>query len=437
MGIRGIIFALMGLAGSGMALMKPYWGLLLLGVLYFFRPDLWGAEDYVTPVKWLTVTVLLGYLAAKQEGSLLGGNGWVLLLLGLYVLSTAMAPMANIASWEKVLLLAKIFVVVVLIDKLCTTPKLLAGFVAAMLVGTLWFVKVAVVGWYQGGFGEERVDSEVGQGGGANYIAWLLAAMIGFVYYKAWRGRSWQRWGAIGLLPLFVMGIIATGSRGGLLCLAAVTGCFLLLMRRLGLVLAGVLGIVLFMHLAPASYLERIGTITTDPTKMDASALTRYQNFRIGLQIIAADPLFGTGLGSFPRAKLRYLPPDYAGESFHVAHNTYVQMGSEAGLLLLGTFTVISLMAVLRLLRKAPEVKDQADAEHLQWVRIGTICALAATWVQCIKGDSAEYDFFWWLYALAFTYHHLCRRIIEKGPEPVGNRVLQPRSEPQLVTEKI
>ena len=62
LGIRAIIVAFAGLSASGASLFRPYWGMLMLAVLYFFRPDMYGAEEFVTPVKWLTIAVLLGYL---------------------------------------------------------------------------------------------------------------------------------------------------------------------------------------------------------------------------------------------------------------------------------------------------------------------------------------------------------------------------------------
>jgi hypothetical protein len=94
------------------------------------------------------------------------------------------------------------------------------------------------------------------------------------------------------------------------------------------------------------------------------------------------------------------------------------------------------MVASVRLLRKVPALKDAADADHLQWVRVGTMCALLATWVQCIKGDCAEYDFFWWLYALAFTYHHVRSRAARGVPAATGSGASQPRAAPQPAMER-
>ncbi|MCL2700424.1 MAG: O-antigen ligase family protein [Phycisphaerae bacterium] len=480
LGIRAILIAVVGLSASGASLFRPYWGMLMLAVLYFFRPDLYGAEEYVTPVKWLTISVLLGYLftglstrkgrstgilpvsrtgvspmqsglennvlesaravtssrrrvpanrnhgrdargthgqdaRATPEG-VFAGTGWMMVILGVYVVSSIFAPMTDAVSWSRLWLIVKIFIAVFLIQKVCDTPARLAGFVAAMLLGSCWFLKVTVVGWAAYGWGDVRIDAAAGQGGGANYIAWVLAAMTGFVLYKVVRGRGWQRWTAVVLVPLFVVGNMATGSRGGLLCLVAAGVTFVLMMRRkLWLLLpAGAIGVWLLVSLAPASYMNRMATITSDPAKMDASSLTRYQNVQIGKRIIADYPVFGTGLETFPRAKRAYLTPEYVGGMYHVAHNTLIQLGSECGVPMLMAFAGVTGLATWRLLRRRP-IADAVADDHMEWLRIGTLCALAATWAEMIKGDVAHMDVFWWFYGLAFAYHRVSRRWASGG----------------------
>lgn len=428
---RGIAFAIIVLSGSGISLFRPYIGMLFLGVLYFFRPDVWGMEEIIMPVKWLTAAILIGYLGVqKDEGGILKGSGWILLVMAMYLVATMGAPMTTPVSWDRLSLMGKIFVTVFLIQRICNTPRRMAGFIVAMLIGIMWFVKAAILSWWSAGFGDVRFDATVGQGGGANYIAWLLAAMIPFLYYKAMRGQGWQRWTALGLIPLFLAAQMATGSRGGLLALAAATGTFLLLMRKGSYMVLAAGGVLLFIVLAPGFYMERMSTITTDPKKMDDSALSRYQNMVIGKQIMRDYPLFGTGLETFPAAKMRYLPSDYAGGSYHVAHNTYVQMGAEAGLPLLAVYLGITMLVTWRLLFRRTLPCNREDADHLEWIRVGTLSALAATLVQAVKGDMAHMDFFWWVYGMAFGYHQMC---LQAAAEPATAETALPEDVPAAI----
>jgi O-antigen ligase len=184
-------------------------------------------------------------------------------------------------------------------------------------------------------------------------------------------------------------------------------------LRRFRLVLVLVVMSVLFLQFVPAARLERLETITLDPAKMDESMLARLQHVEIGMQIMADHPLFGTGLGSFPEVKKKYLPRGYAARDEHVAHNTLIQMGSEVGLIFLGVFVAFNFYAVWCLLRRSPEAFNGPDADHMDWVRSGLAAALAASAVQMLKGDMAMVDYFWWIYGLSVAYHMVRRKAVE------------------------
>lgn len=403
-----------GVAGSALSLVMPYYGLLLLGVLYFFRPDLWGAT-YIRPVLWLTVAVALGWLINRKTTGVLEGSRWLIVMVLLYVVSTLFGRFTSQESWAFLIHMLKIFVVVFLIVKLCDTPARLAGFVAAILVGCLWFIKVSVLSWAAVGFsGSVRIDTGVGQGGGSNYIAWVLASTLPFLLYKAAYGKGREKPLAICLIVPWLVAIIATGSRGGLLCLVAGVAVLLALIRRFRLVLVGGVLLVAFLWLAPKEYTERVATLTLDPAKMDPAALARYQNMQAGFKIIKDYPLFGTGLGTFPTVKLGYITPDYVGQEYHVVHNTFIQMGCELGLPVLAFFLGINVYVAWHLVRRAGAKQKVDRSSHLEWIRAGVLGALASSAVVMIKGDVAHMDYLWWLYAVAFA----CQRLRAPAPAP-------------------
>ncbi|HUU22760.1 MAG TPA: O-antigen ligase family protein, partial [Phycisphaerae bacterium] len=426
--------AIIGLIGCGVSLRKPYLGLLMLVVLYFFRPDLWGAETHVKPVLWLTIALLVGWYRHRTLGRPLAALPWLIVLLSIYALSTALGPFSDARSWLHLQDLAKVFVVVFLITELCDTPGKLAGLLAAVLVGNLWFVKVTLLGWLAAGFSDTvRIDTAVGQGGGSNYIAWVLATTTPLLVFKIVRGAGWQRLAAAAMLPLWLASILATGSRGGMLCAAAGLFVLLMTMRQTRLLVTLVVIVALFLQFAPSQRMQRAQTITLDPEKMDYSMLVRYQNAQMGLRMMADRPLFGTGLGTFPKAKLGYLPRDYVGGKEHVAHNTLIQMGTEVGVVFLAAFLLLSLYVVLRLRSPTPDTFGEKDANHMEWVRTGMLAALGVTAVQALKGDMARLDYFWWLYGISIAYHVVRTRAADAAmeaerpaPKPKPKRVPPP-----------
>lgn len=404
MNVRAMIMAVIAFGGCFVSLVRPYYGLLMLVVLYFFRPDLWGAEEIVRPVLWLTIAVTIGWLINTKGTELLKGNFWLIGLVALYVVATLAAPYSNQDSWSQLLQILKVFVAVYLISNICNTPERLSGLFLAILVGNLWFVKVAVLSWAAAGFsGNVRMDTGVGQGGGANYVAWVLASTIPFILYKVISGQGWQRAVAIAATPLWLAGIVATGSRGGLLCLVSGFAVLLFLVRRVKLLVVGAILLAALFWFAPAEYMERIETITLDPKKMDVSTLARYQNMQAGFKIMKDYPLFGTGLKTFPKIKSRYVSKDYVGQPYHVAHNTYIQIGSELGLVVLGYFLLLNVYVFRNLIRKTEANLDRETHDHLEWVRIGVLAALLSTLIQMMKGDVAHMDYLWWLYGIAIA----------------------------------
>ena len=404
MSVRELIMLIVGIGGALYALREPYVGLLLLVILYFFRPSLWGGESYVTPVEWITIGTLGGWLLHKRSGIWHRGALWLFLLLCFYSLSSLFAPFSSQETWAALEAIAKIFVVVFLLVALCDTPSRLAGFVAVVIGANLCFVRVVMTSWLATNFsGSVRIDTGIGQGGGANYIAWVLATTLPFLMYKMAKARGWQRWAAAGLIPLWLASIIATGSRGGLLCVVAASLVFLLLMRQAKVILAGAALALTFFLVAPGEYWERMNTITTNPEEMDTSALGRYQNALAGLSIIQDYPLFGTGLQTFPMAKMNYVGQDYVGHRELVAHNTYIQMGSELGLPFLLIFLLMNAWIVWHLMRRSRSLVKEDHGDYVAWVRAGILSALAATAVQMVKGDMAHIDYFWWLYGVALA----------------------------------
>lgn len=420
--LRAIAMLIIASGGCCVSLRKPYWGLLMIMVLYFVRPELWGAEQYIRPVLWLTVAVTVGWFVNYSHGQITPTVKWLGVILGISVISTIFAPMANSESWTFLVDITKIFVLVFLMTELCDSPRKLAGAGLACLAGHLWFLKVALVSWSLSGYSSDvQINTAVGQGGGSNYIAWILASTLPMLAYFVINGKRWWKISSIALIPLSIVAILVTGSRGGLLCLLAGLTVFLIVVRRFrALALLCVLGGLFFLF-APEQRMTRARTITLDPKKMDGSLLTRYQHIQIGMEIISDHPVLGTGLTTFPQAKSKHLPYNYQGKPEHVAHNTFIQMGAEGGLVLLGVFALLNIKVLLGLTRNRRGRFRKEDGFWMEWVRVGLIAALGATSVQMLKMDLMQVDYMWWLYGLGLAYIGLCRKTLEK---PLAKKVV-------------
>ena len=119
----------------------------MVGLWYFFRPHLWGAEAWLRPALWWTASTLLGWAPSRNTSKDLEGSWWIIGILGLVLVSTLLAPFSDASSWEKLLSVTKILAFVFLIIKLCDTPRRLAGFVFGVLLGCLWMSKSILANW--------------------------------------------------------------------------------------------------------------------------------------------------------------------------------------------------------------------------------------------------------------------------------------------------
>ena len=202
--------------------------------------------------------------------------------------------------------------------------------------------------------------------------------------------RSGRTVGMLVVIPVLIVGVLATGSRGTLV--GFLVGLVVALRFRpptaLGprKLLAGVFAIVT-LTVAVAWFLEhhpyllaRIGrTGSTDPNVEHRLAL-----WRAALAALSAHPLFGIGYGQFT---------SYAGYvrlwRAQVAHQTYLSMGAELGLLGLLVFLWL-LGTVIRDSWRVRVAKGQGS-------RLGRICCgfAVATSVQGLFNNVEQFRSLW------------------------------------------
>jgi putative inorganic carbon (HCO3(-)) transporter len=143
-----------------------------------------------------------------------------------------------------------------------------------------------------------------------NHDAMALVAAVPLLLYVATVGdRFWKRIVALAGVPVLLMGIVATHSRGGSLGLAAAVVVWALTSKRK--VIAGTLallaaaGVLLW---APASFWERNETIAT--YQEDLSVQDRMMAWQVAGRIFEERPLLGVGESAFLTAWTHYAPID-------------------------------------------------------------------------------------------------------------------------------
>lgn len=192
-----------------------------------------------------------------------------------------------------------------------------------------------------------------------NDLALVLVCTIPFAIFFIVRGGWPSLLLATLSLVLFVATIVKTGSRGGFIGLVAVLAYVVIAYRaipkrvRIGAVI-GVVGLLVVT--ASEGYWEEIRTLRNPKQDYNWSGEGRVAIWKRGLRYMASRPVVGVGMGNFSTAEgvseeSRAQAERGAGFKWSAAHNTFLEIGVELGVIALALF-VAMLVTAFRLLRR-------------------------------------------------------------------------------------
>ena len=166
--------------------------------------------------------------------------------------------------------------------------------------------------------------------GNPNDLALMLNLIIPLTGALALSSRGATRLVAIAVALLSVGGVIITFSRAGFLALSATLLMFILVLvrRRSGAAAIALLVGLLALPLAlPKTYVQRLSTITNLQEDKTGSALGRYNDLRLALDVVAHNPIIGVGLGQDMLA----LNQARGRSTWRSVHNVYLQYAVDLG----------------------------------------------------------------------------------------------------------
>jgi O-antigen ligase len=156
-----------------------------------------------------------------------------------------------------------------------------------------------------------------------------------------------------GLIVLDAAAVIATFSRGGFLALATMLILYLRTLhglRERRWAAAAVLVALAATPLLPASYLERLGTITNVQADQTGSAQERVRDTKAALSFVLSHPITGAGLGMNILAL-----NEIRGAHWLQVHNAYLEYAMDLGWIGLGLF----LLLLASCIRTAARIRAQ------------------------------------------------------------------------------
>lgn len=265
----------------------------------------------------------------------------------------------------------------------------------ALTTVALVYLAVLIAGWF---FGERIVafqfSRNAGFGGDPNY--WALHVLMGLPPTVAILENARSqilRVLAVGVVFIAMAVVLATASRAGLLVLAATAPLLAWILWRRRLTVAAFGGLAFL--LAPLwfdfdSIATRIAAFSDESEmEMDGSLRDRSIVARFAFDTIATKPVFGLGTRAFSRE----VEIATGGQVHHVAHNTYLGVLAELGVV--GGITFMGFVGYLwALLFGAWRRKPDPASRRLT---LALACSLIAYLLFCLTLDALYVapGFFW------------------------------------------
>jgi O-antigen ligase len=360
------------------------WGVLLLftfAIPWEYSLDLGAPLGNVARIAGLLL-LLIAIPAVLQAGQLRtpGPLQWAVLALFLWLCCSYFWTIEPTATLEKMRGFAQEMMTVWLVWEFAESAQDLRMLLRACVAGS-WVLALLTLA----NFGLGAIDPGqfrfAAYGQDPNDVAHFLD--IGFPFAALLLGcESWRpaRLLAFGYLPLGLIAVLLTASRGGFVAaLVALSGCGILLIRsHTKYVLGGAfaspaLGAALWF-VAPHPTLQRLATI---PEEIRSGFLNqRLQIWSAGWHAFVKAPLLGTGAGTFVSA---------AGLSpIDTAHNTVLSLAVSGGLCALIPAMLIVALAGRAALKTRGPLRIALITSLLVWAVIAMIATVEesrTTWL--------------------------------------------------------
>lgn len=362
-------------------LARPYWGLLLLILCTFVRPQ--DDRPNIQPLhieQAITIAVLVATIfrpavVAARSSFTLRAMRWFMVLLALMVISALVNGWTSSSSDQLYDSLTVFLVCAAILIWISTQERLTAVIWVLAVTGLYYFKATLQNATYFRDDEFARLDFRGNTNfGNPNFLALLMIIVMYLSLSLLGAVRSF--WLKLVLLCasggcLFVF--LKCQSRGATIAMALATILFWLMQKRkaLTLVLLGAGVSTGMAFLAPKTYVDRLKTIAD--YQEDSSARVRIEMWQLSLELIGSDPVVGVGPANFERLTRRRFPQGMS------QHEAYLQVATEAGVpaALIYVFLLLGGIRSAWVARRLA-MANQNDLVYVRKIAEGLLCCIAA-----------------------------------------------------------
>jgi probable O-glycosylation ligase (exosortase A-associated) len=433
-GVRDVILIAIYVVAAPLSLVQPFYGILFWTWIGYFNPQefTWGVANKVPIAMIVAIATLLGLLVAqrKQVPPLTVETGLLLSLWLWFSITTVDVYFTPVlahhwidsveALWRVSKILLMVFVALALVTD---SKRLRLWYLVTAGSFALFAVKGTIFGLMTAG--EDKVY------GPKNSMIYdnndfglaMNMALPMFVAFARTENSRWLRWCFWAAVPMGIMSVILTYSRGALLGLGTVL--FFMVMkskrRTLGIAAAFVAALTVFLA-APSAWIERMETLKN--VQADQSAQARIHSWTFAYRLFLDHPILGGGFQTFTATL--YGKYNMLADKVQGPHSVYFQILAEHGLpgLILFLGLILSCLWSCSRLKRGFARNPESDtlAAYADMVQLGLITFL-------ISGaflGRAYFDLFYQLVATVVVLKMLARDL----PRPAKSRQFVPQLSP-------
>lgn len=294
-------------------------------------------------------------------------------------------------------------------------------FVGAWVFGTIHLAMNAITWWLQNG---GRADNPGGQGGESNFLGAIIVtiAPVSFgliVNSKKWRDRAiWTTVAAI-----FVLGILACGSRAALIALIGAGGYWLFHTNKKGFAVGGAcIALSCFLVVAPDDFWERMGTIFGEKDKnpwvlnaVEPSKHERQVLWQLAIDIFKDNPVMGIGPRQyvFVSAEQTDFTDPYAQQRGLQTHNTWLQLAAEYGIVGIFVWGGAFFLSIACYILARRKLKPWPQAAPFSAILLGLEAGAIGNLITATFNSFQWYDYQYW----HFIFGPLCFQVAKETAE--------------------
>jgi len=346
--MRDLLFLVVFLPLPFICILRPWLGLLIWAWFAYTYPmvGLWGIASGLPGNMIITLSVLIGWLLAKDERKLPPFDRTTVLLIGLALVTSVSIVLSQSPTFTaiKTTEYASIFLYIMMLTIFLKSEERINAFVWMAAFSISYYAVKSSVYFVASG-GGFRIDGPYGtQLEDNNHLAVACLLVIPLMNYLRLHARlRWIRLCTLGAMILTALCVVATFSRGGFIGLICMVGYLWWKSgRKISHAALMAAGLSMVIYASSDAWLERMQTIDTAADE-DESFNSRLDSWAIYWRAALARPLTGVGPKALEdsRVNVEYQGPEPDENKTLAAHSIYFQLMGEEGFIALGLYLLM------------------------------------------------------------------------------------------------